>query len=260
MLSFLAPKITPLHSIKMCIFTFRICMSKGPGKWINNPITRKALQDHHVEVNVSNSSSDSGDTIKQPDIFSSNILNGPTGITTSPIFEISSRLQHHSSISDITGKLRPARRFRISQLGAVKTATFPPSLTFSLLTPMDPKRQSFLVDSWYQRCLLTKSTVCSKRIQPLWWTSVATLPLAPLVTNIDRLRTEYNSQKSTLERTTREWAESLTDVRGKSLQCDVENGGNNRAVLLLVPKENMPMATRALRAYNERIPPSTNAK
>ena len=64
LLSFLAPKITPLPSIKMFIFTFRICMSKGPGKWINNPTTRKALHDHHVEVNVSNSSSDSGDTIE----------------------------------------------------------------------------------------------------------------------------------------------------------------------------------------------------
>ena len=64
LLSFLAPNITPLPSINMFIFTFRICMSKGPGKGINNPITRKALRDHHVEVNVSNSSSDSEDTIE----------------------------------------------------------------------------------------------------------------------------------------------------------------------------------------------------
>ena len=64
LISYFAPKITPLPSIKMFIFSFRICLSNGPGKWINNPTTKKAFQDHHVDVNVSNSSSDSGDTIE----------------------------------------------------------------------------------------------------------------------------------------------------------------------------------------------------
>jgi hypothetical protein len=80
-------------------------------------------------------------------------------------------------------------------------------------------------------------------------------PLGTTGNNIDRLRTGHKSQNSTLEKTTREWAASLTDDQGKSLHYDVENGGNNRAVIVLVPKENMPMATRELKAYKDRISP-----
>ena len=85
--------------------------------------------------------------------------------------------------------------------------------------------------------------------------NIRTLPLAPLVQNIDRLRSEYNPNQTTIERSTRDWAESLVDEHGKSLKCDVENGGSNRAVQLLVPKDKMPMASSALRAYKKRISP-----
>lgn len=85
-------------------------------------------------------------------------------------------------------------------------------------------------------------------------TPAATLPLAPLVQNIDLLRTEYTANGTT-ERTTRDWAESLQDEHGKSLKCDVENGSNNRAVQVLVPLENLTAARHALRLYKESIVP-----
>ena len=81
------------------------------------------------------------------------------------------------------------------------------------------------------------------------------LPLALLVQNIDRIRDKHNQNQTTIERSTREWAESLVDENGRSLQCDVENGSNNRAVQLLVPKDDMPRASSALRVYKERISP-----
>ena len=62
-LQYLAPKITPIDSLHMYIFSFRLCLAGGPGKWINNKDTKNNLEQHNVEINVSNSSSDSGDQI-----------------------------------------------------------------------------------------------------------------------------------------------------------------------------------------------------
>lgn len=62
--SFVAPEITLIPSMRMFVFSFRISLSHGPGKWINNPITRTALRTHHVDVNISNATSDSGDKVE----------------------------------------------------------------------------------------------------------------------------------------------------------------------------------------------------
>ena len=251
--SFLAPKITPLPSIKMFIFTFRVCLSKGPGKWINNPVTKKALIDHHVDVNVSNSSSDSGETIETAGyIFFKHpkwthrhhyLTNLRSQLpTTTPYFDLGYHRktptgqaiphiavrcgEHHvSSLTDILS----------AHLDGSKTAVFLGRLLISKMPPDE-------VDCLFK----THSEFVS---------NIRTLTLAPLVTNIDRIRIEHNSDSTTVERSTREWADSLTDNNGKSLKCDVENGGNNRAVHLLVPKENMAQANQALRAYKERISP-----
>ena len=253
LLSFLAPKITPLPSIKMFIFTFRICMSKGPGKWINNPTTRKALQDHHVEVNVSNSSSDSGDTIetagyiffKHPKWthrhhYLTHLRNQLP--TTTPFFD----LGYHRKTP--TGQAIPHIAVRCGE-------NHVSSLTEILSAYLDGTKTAVFLGRLMISKMPPDEVDCLFKTHSDFVTNIRTLPLAPLVTNIDRLRTEHKSKNSTLERTTREWAASLTDDRGKSLQCDVENGGNNRAVLLLIPKENMPIAIRELRAYKERISP-----
>jgi hypothetical protein len=47
----------------MYVFSFRLCISTGAGKWISDKQTQKNMQQQKVEVNISNSSSDSGETI-----------------------------------------------------------------------------------------------------------------------------------------------------------------------------------------------------
>ena len=63
LLQYLAPKVTPINSLQMYVFSFRLCLGTGPGKWINSNITKKSFIQHRVEVSLSNSFSDSGDTI-----------------------------------------------------------------------------------------------------------------------------------------------------------------------------------------------------
>jgi hypothetical protein len=69
------------------------------------------------------------------------------------------------------------------------------------------------------------------------------------------LRTTYNQNNTTIERTTREWTESLRDPDGSSWKCDVENGSDNRDVKLIVPLENLDNARLALKHYKESIAP-----
>ena len=59
----LAPKITPLDSFHMFVFRFRLCLNSGPGKWINVKVTNQNFEKLRVEVNILNSSSNSGETI-----------------------------------------------------------------------------------------------------------------------------------------------------------------------------------------------------
>lgn len=63
LLQFLAPKITKIESIQMYVFSFRLCLSTGAGKWIGDKQTKKNLERQNVEVNISNSSCDSRETI-----------------------------------------------------------------------------------------------------------------------------------------------------------------------------------------------------
>ena len=62
-LDYIAPKITPMPSIKTFTFSFRVCIGTGPGRWMNNPITTKTMHQNHVDINFSNSSSNSSKTI-----------------------------------------------------------------------------------------------------------------------------------------------------------------------------------------------------
>ena len=252
LLSFLCPKITTLPSMKMFILTIRVCLIRGPGRWINTPVTKQAFLDHHVEVNVSNSSSDSGDTIatagyiffKYPrwthrhhylthlrrqfqestPFFDLGFhRKTPTGQNI-PHLAIRCGENHVSALTDILS----------AHLDGSKTAVF---LGRLFIAKMSPPEVDALFDT-----------------QAEFTTNLRTLSLAPLVQNIDRLRIEHYPTY-TIERSTREWVKSLVDSKGKSIKCDVENGGDNRAVQILVPLEQLQVMRDAVRAYKERISP-----
>ena len=74
-----------------------------------------------------------------------------------------------------------------------------------------------------------------------------------MLTNIDRTRTEYIDDGTTMERSIRAWAGSLTDDEGKSLQCDAENGGADRNAYLFAPRHHLEKAKKLLLEYRERL-------
>lgn len=76
--------------------------------------------------------------------------------------------------------------------------------------------------------------------------------MAPTIQNVDLIRKEYRAS-GIIERSTREWATTLLDKLGNSLQCDAENGGDTRRAQLLVPLKNMVQAQQAFKEYKECI-------
>ena len=82
--------------------------------------------------------------------------------------------------------------------------------------------------------------------------NIRTISMAPTIQNVDIIRTETTGI-NTLDRNTRDWATSLTDPNGNSLQCDADNGGETKRAQILVPAEHMETVKQKFRGYKESI-------
>ena len=85
------------------------------------------------------------------------------------------------------------------------------------------------------------------------------LSLHPLLSNLDQVRKEYNSDGSITERTsTRDWTRNIRTTDGQGYaQCDVVNGGTDQLCYLLFPPKDKDAAQAALDAYRRRLYPFT---
>jgi hypothetical protein len=84
------------------------------------------------------------------------------------------------------------------------------------------------------------------------------LPLFPLLSNLDRVGKEYNTDGTVMERTTREWARSIKTLDGSSYaQCDDVNGGTDQRCYLLFPPKDKEAAQQDLDDYRRRLYPFT---
>ena len=82
--------------------------------------------------------------------------------------------------------------------------------------------------------------------------SLHQIPLSPVITNLDTVRTEVSAARI-LERTTREWATSLKLADGTHAQCDAENGRRNKNTYLLVPASYASEIKAIIPGYKERL-------
>ena len=80
------------------------------------------------------------------------------------------------------------------------------------------------------------------------------ISISPHITHVDRLRTENQTpDHPKMERSTRQWASSLQDGNGNSLQCDVDSGSHNRQVYLMVPNHHEAQARTEITSYLSRL-------
>jgi hypothetical protein len=249
-LQYLAPRVTNIESQKMFVFSFRLCLTTGPGKWINNPETRRNFEQHKVVVNLSNSSSDSGDTIstagyiffKHPKhtqrVYFLSHLRRHLPETT-PFFDIGFHKKTptgqdvpHLTIRCGENHVGPLTEILSAYLDGSSTTVFLGRLLLSKMSAAE-------VDAIFQT-------------HADYLTNTRILSLAPTIQNLDIVRTE-SRETGNINRTTREWATSLKDDQGNNLQCDAENGGASRKAQLLVPVEHLELAKQKFQAYRECV-------
>ena len=249
-LQYLAPRVTNIESQQMFVFSFRLCLTTGPGKWINHPDTRRNFEKHKVVVNLSNSSSDSGETIstagyiffKHPKhtqrVFFLSHLRRQLPETT-PFFDIGFHRKTptgqdvpHLTIRCGENHVGPLTEILSAYLDGSSTTVF---LGRLLLSKMSAEE----VDAIFQT-------------HADYLTNTRILSLAPSIKNLDTIRTEHR-ETGNINRTTREWATSLKDDQGNNLQCDAENGGSSRKAQLLVPAEHLELAKQQFQIYRECV-------
>ena len=234
----------------MYVFSFRLCISTGAGKWISDKQTQKNMQQQKVEVNISNSSSDSGETISiagylffkhpkytQRKYYLSHLRRHLPA--TTPYFDIGYHRMTptgqnipHLSIKCGENHVGPLTEILSAYLDGTNTAVFLGRLLLSKMSTAE-------VDALFQT-------------HADYMTNTRTISMAPNIQNVDLIRKEYNDANHQ-ERNTREWATSLTDKAGNSLRCDADNGGDTRRAQLLVPVEHMAHVHHLFKAYKESI-------
>ena len=250
LIGYLAPKITNIESLNMYVFSFRLCLAGGPGKWINNKDTQSNLKKHNVEVNVSNASSDSGDQIsvagyiffKHPKFTQRNFY----------MSHLRRNIQENTPFFDIGYHQKTPTGQNIPHLTVRVGENHVGPLTEILSAYLDGSANTVFLG----RLLLSKMSTAEVdaifQTHADYMTKTRVHTMAPTIQNVDLIRKEYHEQ-GIIERSTREWAASLTDKMGNSLQCEADNGGDSRRAQLLVPVENLVQAQHAFKEYKERI-------
>ena len=108
----------------------------------------------------------------------------------------------------------------------------------------------------YALSVLTEEKVNNQfLVHEKWARSLTALSLAPLVFHLDQKRWEQFSDGTQIERSTREWAATLTFPDGTPSHCDVVNGTSERKAYLLAPSNFVVHAKEHLRQYRMRLSP-----
>ena len=247
---FLAPAITTIHSHNLIIFAARISFAENPIAWKNADVTRQAMELNNIKIQVSNSISTSGKLV----IAGYILFKHPTMThrhrylqflrqqlpEATPYFDIVYHRQTpadqnigHLAIQCGENHLHPLCQALSTLLNGSQTAIFLSRLAFEHMTT-DQIQSSFQAHASYIK-------------------SLHQISLSPMITNLDTLRTEHLSAGRIKERSTREWALSLTLADGTHAQCDADNGGANKNTYLLVPAAHSNEIKTLLQEYRKRL-------
>jgi hypothetical protein len=245
---------TYIPSQSLVVIPIRYAFSAHtPGKWRNSERTKELLDSLKITVSISNSTSTSGDLVNAGYIM----LKAPMNThrlrylqslrkmlpPNTPPFDI---LLHKRSPTDaliphLGVQCGEKHAHALSEalmniLTGEKSALYIPRTVFNDMTD-DQAKQLFQTHDKY--------------VKGIQWIS-----LSPLLTNLDKPRVEHNSDGTTTERTTREWAREIRSVDGKtSAWCDVVNGGLDQLAYLVFPPSHGEAAYKAFEAYRSKLYP-----
>ena len=254
--NFITPKVTFIVAQRsQMIFGVRFGFSVNPYSWRRSEEMKNIFKREKLEVSISNSQSTSGNMVTAGYI----LLKAPntTQVTwfskylcgllpdSTPYFDLvrfrktpMDQLIPHLQIRCGEKHVTPLCQALLSILTGRRSALFLPRYAFTTMSD-DQVRNHF-------------------QFHEKWSKSLKAITLSPQINHLDQIRTEYNEDGSTTERSTRAWAASLQESDGTTpALCDVVNGTNDQKSYLVVPSHYFHQAQQQWRMYKSRLyPPS----
>ena len=253
---YLSPNISVLKSNKTFIFGIRLCAPDNHlSAWITRANTRELLQTHHMEITISNSKSSSGNVITAGYILMKHPI-----YTQRYFFLLSLRkaLPPNTPFFDLAIHRRTPHGETTAHIVVKCGENHITGLSEILSNYLDGQKNNtaLFVASQAVKSMTQEEIGKMFDAHRQYVDDIQRLTLYPKVINIDRERPKQQGS-NTITRSTRQWAQTLKTDQGKSLRCDVENGGADRRAYLLVVSQHLDRAKVELHNYLQALTTAT---
>ena len=252
---YITKSIGILPSMSMIVIPFRFGFSAlTPSKWRNLPETKEKLERQNVTVSFSNCSSRCGKLV----IAGYILLKAPMPTHRLRYLQsLRKMLPESTAPFDIPLHKKSPSDQLIPHLAVQCGDSHVHSLSESLATILTGDRSALYIPRFVFSQMSDEEAsdlfqTHNKHVKSMRW-----LPLSPLLSNLDRPCKEHNSDGTSIERTTREWARNIKTSDGTYVQFDVVNGGTDQKCYLLFPPQHQEVANVALEEYRKRLYPFT---
>ena len=253
---FICPSISIMPSLSLVVVPIRFgFVDQLPSKWRNTELTKATLAKFNATVSFSNSTTTSGKLVAAGYI----LLKAP--MTTHRLRYLQSlrkMLPENTPPFDILLHKRTPTHQLMPHLVVQCGESHVHSLSESLATILTGTQSALYIPRFVFEKMSDAEASSLFESHDSFVKSLNWLPLFPLLSNLDRVRKEHNSDGTVTERTTREWARNIKTIDGSAYaQCDVVNGGDDQRCYLLFPPKDKEAAQQALDAYRRRLYPFT---
>ena len=240
----------------MSVFGIRICATDpafSTGTWLKDSNVQASLATHKVELNISNSTCDSGKMV----VAGAILFKHPTYThRLYYLLAVRRQLPNNTPFFDIGTHQRTQNGIASQHLVVKCGENHQETLTEILSDHLDGKQTTAIyIGTKVLQSMTQEATEDLFDTHQKYVNSIQRLPLSPQVlVNIDRSREEHNPDCEIVHnQSTRAWANSIVTPEGKPLQCDAENGGKDKKAYLLVPSHLIPTIQPILQRYKQHI-------
>ena len=252
--SYIAPSLSVLPSQSQIIVPIRFGFTTKPSfSWKNQPRVQEAFKRNKVTASFSNSKSTSGD-----DVISGYILLKAPRTTHRTRFlqSLRSKLPDTTPFFDIFLHRRTPFDQDINHLVVQCGKNHVHSLSQTLLSALDGSGTGVYIPRFAFAKMTTAEAMKLFEKHDSYIKSLRYIQLSPMINNLDTVRTEFFPDGTKMERTTRDWAASITSAEGQeSAHVDVVNGGYDQKSFLLMAPQHEDTVRKAFEEYCRRVFP-----
>ena len=249
---YVSPSITSIPSRQQLIFGLRVGFTTNPVAWKTRE-KREIMDKAQIQVLISNSRCNSGKIVTAGYILlkAANTTHRHRYTqhlrehlpTTTPYFDVLRAIKSpmdqiipHLAIQCGENHVTTVCQALSTLLTGKKTAIFLPRYALQTMTDTQMQQHFEFHDKWAK--------------------SLAPILMGPTIMHLDQPRLEYFADGTTQERSTREWATSLTLPDGTTpALCDTVNGTNDRQAYLVAPRHYLEAAQKQWSEYRSRLSP-----